>query len=170
MESSSQLLRTEISHYLILADALKERYGELDDETLKDTLEGISELPEAVAVVIRSSLDDEAYIVGLKGRLEDLQARLSRLKERYEKKRALARWAMVEADLEKVVCEDLSVSLRKGGEKLEVIDEARVPEAFFVPQPAKLDRKSLTEALKRGEMVNGALLVMADPTITVRVR
>ncbi len=167
---SDNILRTEVSHYLILADTLKERYGELDDETLKDTLEGISDLPEAVAAVIRSSLDDEAYILGLKGRLDDLQARLSRLRERYEKKRALARWAMVEADLDKVMAADLSVSLRKGGEKLEVIDEGRVPEAFFVPQPAKLDRKGLIEALKRGEMVNGALLVMAEPTISVRVR
>jgi len=168
--NSTNLLRSEVSHYLILADTLKERYGELDDETLKDTLEGISDLPEAVAAVIRSSLDDEAYILGLKSRLEDLQARLGRLRDRYEKKRALARWAMVEADLDKVVCEDLSVSLRKGGERLEVIDEGRVPEAFFVPQPARLDRKGLIEALKRGEMVNGALLVMADPTISVRVR
>jgi hypothetical protein len=168
--STSELLRSEVSHYLILADTLKERYGELDDETLKDTLEGISDLPEAVAAVIRSSLDDEAYILGLKGRLDDLQARLSRLRERYEKKRALARWAMVEADLDKVMCEDLSISLRKGGEKLEVIDEGRLLETFFVPQPPKLDRKGLIEALKRGEMVNGAVLVMADPTISVRVR
>src|SRR5450755_3465011 len=168
--SSSELLRSEVPHYLILAATLKERYGELDDETLKDTLEGISDLPEAVAAVIRSSLDDEAFIVGLKSRLDDLQFRLARLRDRYEKKRALARWAMVEADLDKVMAEDLSVSLRKGGEKLEVIDESRVPETFFVPQPAKLDRKSLTEALKRGEMVNGALLVLAEPTISVRVR
>ena len=50
------------------------------------------------------------------------------------------------------------------------IDESRVPETFFAPQAAKLDRKGRTEALKRGEMVNGALLVMADPTISVRVR
>jgi len=167
---NDNILRSEVSHYLILADNLKERYGELDDETLKDTLEGISDLPEAVAAVIRSSLDDEAYILGLKSRLDDLQARLSRLRDRYEKKRALARWAMVEADLDKVMAADLSVSLRKGGEKLEVIDEARVAEAFFVPQPAKLDRKGLIEALKRGEMVNGALLVIAEPTISVRVR
>ena len=167
---STELMRTEVTHHLILAHQLRESYAEIDEETLKDTLEGISDLTEAVSAVIRSSLDDEAYIAGLKGRLEDLQARLSRLKERYEKKRALARWAMVEADLEKVVCEDLSVSLRKGGEKLEVIDEGRVPEAFFVPQPAKLDRKVLTDALKRGEVINGALLVMAEPTITVRVR
>ena len=167
---SDSILRIEVSHYLILAGALKVRYGELDDETLKDTLEGISDLPEAVAAVIRSSLDDEAYILGLKSRLDDLQARLARLRDRYEKKRALARWAMVEADLEKVMSADLSVSLRKGGEKLEVIDEGRVPETFFVPQPSRLDRKGLIEALKRGEMVNGALLVLAEPTISVRVR
>jgi hypothetical protein len=163
-------LRTEVTHHLILADQLKESYGELDDETLRDTLEGISDLPEAIGAVIRSSLDDEAFIVGLKSRLDDLQARLSRLRDRYERKRALARWAMVEADLEKIVAADLSVSLRKGGEKLEVIDEARVPKDYFVPQPAKLDRKAVTEALKRGDAVNGALLVLAEPTISVRVR
>jgi hypothetical protein len=163
-------LRSELSHHLILATQLRESYAEIDDETLKDTLEGSSDLPEAVAAVIRSSLDDEAYILGLKGRLDDLQARLARLRDRYEKKRALARWAMVEADLDKVMCDDLSVGLRKGGEKLEVIDEGRVPAEFFVPQSPKLDRKGLIEALKRGEMVNGALLVMAEPTITVRVR
>ncbi len=166
----NETLRSEVSHYLILADALKERYGELDDETVKDTLEGISDLPEVIGAVIRSSLDDEAYIQALKERLDDLQARLSRLRERYEKKRALARWAMVEADLDKVLAADLSVSLRKGGEKLEVVDEARIPEAFFVPQPPRLDRKVVVDALKRGEMVNGALLVMAEPTILVRVR
>jgi len=168
--NSDVILHSELSHYLILANTLKERYGELDDETRRDTLEGISDLPEAIAAVIRSSLDDEAFIVGIKGRLDELQARLARLRERYEKKRALVRWAMVEADLEKVMAADLSVSLRKGGTKLEVIDEAHVPRDYFVPQPAKLDRKALTEALKQGEMVNGALLVLADPTISVRVR
>ena len=45
--NSDVILHSELTHYLILANALKERYGELDDETLKDTLEGISDLPEA---------------------------------------------------------------------------------------------------------------------------
>jgi len=168
--TTNESLRSEVTHHVILSNQLKEHYSEIDEETHRDTLEGISDLPEAVAAVIRSSLDDEAYIVGIKGRLDELQARLARLRDRYEKKRALARWAMIEADLEKVIAADLSVSLRKGGTKLEVIDEARVPRDYFVPQPAKLDRKALTEALKQGEMVNGALLVLADPTISVRVR
>lgn len=168
--TTNETLRSEVTHHVILSNQLKEHYSEINDEAHRDTLEGISTLPEAIATVIRSSLDDEAYIVGIKGRLDELQARLTRLRERYEKKRALVRWAMVEADLEKVMAADLSVSLRKGGEKLEVIDEARVPRDYFAPQPAKLDRRALTEALKHGTMVNGATLVLADPTISVRVR
>ncbi|MBL6939310.1 MAG: siphovirus Gp157 family protein [Alphaproteobacteria bacterium] len=165
-----QTLRSEVSNYLILGERLKEHYTGLDKETARDTLEGLSDLPELIGAVIRSSLDDEATVIGIKSRLDDLQARLSRVKERYEKKRALACWAMAEANLPKVVAPDFSVSLRASGEKLEVIDETRVPSEYFVPQPPRLDRRSLTEALKRGTMVNGALLVMAEPTIGVRVR
>src|SRR5580704_18778168 len=95
------VLRTELSNHLILAEQLKASYGEIDDETLADTLEGISGLPEAIEAVVRSSLDDGALIEGLKGRLAELELRLERFKDRYEKKRALARWAMLQAGLEK---------------------------------------------------------------------
>ena len=43
--SSAETLRSEISHYLILADQLKALYQDIDDGTLQDTLEGISDLP-----------------------------------------------------------------------------------------------------------------------------
>ena len=112
----NQVLRTELTHHLILAEQLKASYAEIDEETLRDTLEGISELPDAIAAVVRSALDDEALIEGLKGRLNDLQVRLERFRDRFEKKRELARWAMIEADLEKIMAADLSVSLRKAGE------------------------------------------------------
>lgn len=168
--NSPQLLRSEVSNHLILSQQLKASYGEIDDETLRDTLEGISNLPEAIEAVIRSSLDDEAFINGLKGRLDDLQVRLERLKDRYEKKRALARWAMLQADLEKIMTADFSVGLRKGTEKLAVLDENLVPTDYFIPQPPKLDRKGVADALKRGIDVAGASLVMGEPTISVRVR
>ena len=166
----NETLRTEVTNHLILSDQLKASYAEIDDETLADTLEGISNLPEAIEAIVRSSLDDDAFIAGLKGRLEDLQIRLERLKDRYEKKRALARWAMLEADLEKIVAADFSVGLRKGVEKLEVLDEALVPKDYFMPQPPKLDRKGVADALKRGVDVAGASLVTGEPSISVRVR
>jgi len=76
-------VRTELIEYQILAQELKDRFGELDHETLQDTLEGISRLPEAIGAVLRSSLEDEALIVALKARLNDLEVRLERLRGRY---------------------------------------------------------------------------------------
>ena len=56
---STELLRSELTHYLILADQLKTQYGDIDDETLRDTLDGITELPDLITEVVRSSLEDE---------------------------------------------------------------------------------------------------------------
>jgi hypothetical protein len=167
---SEQLIRSEISHYLILADQLKGLYQDIDDETLLDTLEGISELPELIKALIRSSLDDDVLIGALKQRLEDMQVRLSRLKDRFERKRELACWAMTNAEMIKVEAEDFTLSLRQGPPRLEVTDQDQVPAEFFVPQPPRLDRSGLTSALKRGDVIPGTTLVNGDMHIAVRVR
>src|SRR5579862_3000420 len=113
MSNTALSVRSEVSNYLILAGQLKARFADIDDETLADTLEGISALPEAIGAVVRSSLDDGVLIEALRGRLQELELRLERFKDRYEKKRALARWAMTEAGLEKLMAADFSVGLRK---------------------------------------------------------
>ena len=168
--NSAEFLRSHVSNYLILATELKAQFADIDAETLTDTLEGISGLPEAIEAVVRSSLDDGALIEALKVRLEDLEIRLERLKDRYAKKRSLARWAMQEAGLEKLMTADFSVGLRKGLERLEVVEEAEIPSDYFIPQPAKLDRKALLDALKNGRSVSGAALVKGEASIQVRVR
>jgi hypothetical protein len=165
-----ETLRSEVTHHVILAGELKDYYDGIDDETLRDTLEGISDLPEMVLQVLRSSLDDDALIGALRARIEDMQTRLSRLKERYERKRELARWAMESGDLPKLQGPDLSCFLRVGPERLEVIDEKQVPDDYLVPVPPRLDRASLLAALKHGEVVSGARLLPGAPGISVRVR
>ena len=106
---SVDVITTEVSNYLILADQLKALYQDIDDETLLDTLEGISHLPQLIQGLVRSSLDDEALIDALKKRVEDMQARLSRLRDRFERKRELASWAMANAEILKMQTEDLSL-------------------------------------------------------------
>jgi hypothetical protein len=167
---SKELLRTELNHYQILADQLKAQYGDIDDETLRDTLEGISELPDLIKEITRSGLEDEAFVVALKSRLEEMQARLDRFKSRAEKKRELVCWAMGSAGIARLQAEDFSVSLRHGSQRLEIIDEEQIPKEFLVPLPPRLDRSALLSTLKQGTSVPGTMLVHGQPHISVRVR
>jgi hypothetical protein len=164
------VVRTEVSQYLILTDQLKALYQDIDDETLLDTLEGISELPELIKALVRSSLGDDVLIAALKQRIEDMRARLSRLNDRFERKRELACWAMSNAEITKVEAEDFTLSLRQGPPRLEVTDEEQIPGEFFVPQRPKLDRAGLTSALKRGDVIPGTVFLAGEAHIAVRVR
>jgi hypothetical protein len=168
--NSTAIMRSEINHYLILAEQLKAQYADLDEDTLADTLEGITQLPDLITQIVRSGLEDEVLFSALKQRMEEMQARLTRLRERHDKKRAMAGWAMSHAQIPRIQAADFSLSLRPGSQRLEIQDEALVPPLFFVPQPPRLDRAGLSSFLKRGETVAGAVLVQGEPTIQVRVR
>ena len=119
--NSKELLRSELNHYQILADQLKRDYGDIDDETLRDTLEGISELPDIIKEIVRSSLEDEAFVSALKIRLGDMQLRLDRFKARAGKKRELVCLAMGTAGIDRLQAEDFSIFLRHGAQRLEGI-------------------------------------------------
>jgi hypothetical protein len=145
-------------------------YPEADDETLDDTLEGISNLHEMIAAVIRSALLDEALQMGLRTRLEEMRQRLARLEERGVKKRQLALEAMCEAGLKKLEEPDFTASARVGLPPLVIIAEPEIPEPYWVPQPPKLDRHALLADLKRGAVINGAQLGNPKPCLAVRTK
>jgi hypothetical protein len=166
----AQILDSEISTYLILATELKAQYSEIDEETLADTLEGLSRLPDLLEAITRSSLEDGTLADALKARIGDMQERLSRLRTRQEKKRTLVRWAMEKAGLERHHAADFSLFLRSSPPHLEIDDEEMIPGEFFLPQPARLDRAGLTAALKRGDPVTGAHLAPSERSLSVRVK
>jgi hypothetical protein len=167
---SSQVVRLEAGQYQALASQLRTDFGDIDGETLADTLEGLSDLPNLLCSIVRSSLEDEALIVALKGRLGDMKARLERLEARQQRKRELVCGAMSQAGMEKLGAEDFSVSLRQGHPRLEVVDESKIPERYFISQAPKLDRSGLIAALKGGESLDGAALVEGVPYIQVRTK
>ena len=59
-------LSIETEKYLQLRERIALAYPEADEETLLDTLEGITDLHEMIAAVIRSALVDEALHFGLR--------------------------------------------------------------------------------------------------------
>ena len=73
---------TEVSKYQLLRQRLLIDFPSTDEETLSDTLEGITDLHEMIAAVIRSALVDEALHAGLRFRLDDMKERMSRLESK----------------------------------------------------------------------------------------
>ena len=164
------LLTIETSKYQLLRQRLLSDYPGVDAETLSDTLEGITDLHEMIAAVIRSALVDEALHSGLRSRLEDMKQRLGRLEEGGAKKRQLALDAMTEIRLTRLQQPDFTASTRDGSPSLVVIADDAIPNAYWVPQPPKLDRQALLGALKRGDEVAGAQLSNSNPVLVVRTK
>src|SRR5687767_13022464 len=120
-------LEGEFNRYTELRRRLLEADPEIDERTLADTLEGTTDLREAIAAVIRSALDDEALIKALEARLENMKARLTRLEARAEKKREIALAAMEEADIERILEPDLTISIRAVSPGVVITNQAVIP-------------------------------------------
>lgn len=163
-------LTAELLKHQRLQETLRSEFPEADDETLEDTLEGLTELTGMIAAVLRSHLQDLALIRGLKGRIAEMQARVDRFERRAEKKRQLAFSVMEQAEIRKISEPDFTASLRRGSPPLHIVDEARIPMGFWKPQPAKLDRQKLLAMLKAGQEVPGAALGAASCSLMVRTR
>src|SRR6476660_815690 len=166
----SLILKVEASKYLQLKRGLIADYPETDEKTLADTLEGITDLHEMIAAVIRSALVDEALYTGLRFRLDDMKQRLSRLEVRAEKKRRLALEAMGEVGFTKLEQPDFTASTRAGSPALIVIAEDKIPNTYWLPQPPKLDRQTILGELKRGAEIPGAQLSNPQPVLMVRTK
>ena len=157
-------------HYRAIRDRVRKTDPDIDEETLADTVEGLTDLHEIVQAIIRSALVDEALARGLKCRLADMQDRLNRLEDRASKRRQIAKDVMVDLDLKKLTAPDFTVSLRPGTPALMVIDEDAVPKTYWEPGEPRLRRQVLTHDLKQGEEVAGATLSDPAPVLTVRTR
>jgi len=164
------MITHEIPRYRLLKEQLLGAFADLDETTLADTLEGISDLPEMIAAVIRSALVDEALQVGLRARLEEMKGRLSRLESRSKKKRELALQALTEVGLSRLVEPDFTASTRSGTPSLVVITEETIPSVYWNPQAPKLDRQAILRDLKGGAAIAGAELSDPTPVLTVRTK
>ena len=163
-------LKGELIRYQVIKERLEATWLEIDCETLRDTLEGITDLHEMIAAVIRSALVDKALQAGLHFRVDEMRERLSRLELRAAKKRQLALEAMTEVGLTKLEQPDFTASARAGSPTLVVIAEDRIPEAYWLPQPPKLDRQAILGELKRGLDIPGAQMSNPKPVLTVRTK
>ena len=157
-------------NYRAIRDRIQAEDPNIDEQTLADTVEGLTDLHEIVTAIIRSALADEALAAGLKGRIADMQERLDRLQDRASKRRQIAKDVMVELDIKKITAPDFTVSIRPGMPSLLVLDEAVVPSIYWQPVAPRLDRQGLLSELKEGGDIKGVTLSNPEPILSVRTR
>jgi hypothetical protein len=97
-----------------------------------------------------------------------MRGRLERFETASDKKRKVALDAMEEAGIEKIVEPDFTVSLRTQPPIVVVTDPELLPEFCWIPQPPKLDRKRVLDALKAGTAISGATLSNSRVCLAVR--
>ena len=157
-------------HYRAIRDRVRTIEPDIDEQTLADTVEGLTNLHEIVQAIIRSALAEEALAKGLKCRISEMQDRLRRFEDRVSKRRQIAKDVMLELGLKKLVAPDFTVSVSPGTPSLMVIDEDAVPKTYWEPGEPRLRRQILTHDLKQGEEVAGAALSEPQPFLVVRTR
>lgn len=128
--------------FLELAQMAEE--GTFDQQIINDTMEGvemeIEEKADGYAKVIRSLEGDvnevDAEIRRLTERKNTIKGNIDALKKNLEN-------AMIATGKTKFKTPLFSFGIQKNAPSLDLVDEANVPERFWIPQEPKLDRRSL---------------------------
>ena len=139
---------------------------DLDEQTIADTLEGMSGALEVKAQnVVMFARNLEATATAIKEAETAMAARRKAIEHRAAGLRRYALSAMQVAGVQSIECPYFKLSVRKNPPAVEVFDAAQIPAQFMrtpEPPPPAPDKKAITEAIKAGREVPGARLVSGE--------
>lgn len=158
----------ELADYARVRAALEGR-GDLDAKTLADTLEGATDLPEAILAASEQIGEYDAMLAGLSTHIADLTARKSRLTNSRETLRTVILQAMDRAGIETITGPACTLVARKTPPQPIIGNEADIPADYWQAMPPKLDKDMLALALAEGP-VPGVSLSNGGLSLTVRIK
>lgn len=139
---------------------------DLDEQTIADTLEGMSGALEVKAQnVVMFARNLEATATAIKEAETAMASRRKAIEHRAAGLRRYALSAMQVAGVQSIECPYFKLSVRKNPPAVEVFDAAQIPAQFMrtpEPPPPAPDKKAITEAIKAGQEVPGARLVSGE--------
>jgi predicted nuclease with TOPRIM domain len=136
--------------------SVMEMAEEMDVTTLQDTLESIEEeihdKAENIAKLIKNI---NADVDALKNEEKRLADRRKSLENKVTHLKGYLQNQLEVAGLDKVKRPTLTVSIQNNPPSLDIADESLIPSDYRIPQPDKIDKKSLLTMLKDGMEIEG---------------
>ena len=139
----------------------------LDEECLLDTLDGETELFEALCGLKESVLEDEIIVKGMDEHINTMNQRRNRIKNGIEKKNTVILSAMVTANIPTIKGPLFTLSQSCTAAKVVVTNEADIPTYFWRAKDPTIDKAALKKALKNGD-IPGA--TMSNGGISLKTR
>jgi len=171
MQGTEFALRRQTEAARDLVTMLRTDGADDDAEFVADTIEGETDLFEAIKGALDEIDEAELLILGGKAKIEQINSRVASEERRVDRLRAAIERAILMAELPtpiKLPTATISIAKRKPGVVID--NESDIPARFFVQPPApppKLDKKALADALT-AEPVPGAHLDNGSVSLTVR--
>src|SRR5262245_5314083 len=93
-------------NYRSIRERVRAEEPQIDEQTLADTVEGLTDVHEIITAIVRGALTDETLANGLKSRIAEMEDRRDRLQGRALKRRQIVKEVMLELDLKKITAPD----------------------------------------------------------------
>jgi hypothetical protein len=142
-----------------------------DDPALLDTLDGLTDLGDRLAAMLRRARQKEADSKALGEMIAEMKDRKTRLDNSAESLRRASAWAAHEAEIPRLERPDFTATFTMG--KRALVGDAPVDQLppKFVRVKREADKVAIRQALEAGETVPGFNLSNSPkPIVTVRVR
>jgi len=159
-------LRHEISEAQALLANMADILGD-DAELVAATVEGETDLVEALKRATARVVELDGMIAGIGDILKSAGERSDRLKRQRERIKELVCIAMETTNMKRLETPLVTVSLRKVAPSVVVTDEPSIPVSFWKQPPPALDKRALLAALKDGP-VAGATLSNGGQTVSFK--
>src|SRR6185437_3589858 len=121
-------LHIALNAHKALVAHIREMFPDETEESLSDSVEGLTELDAAIFSVLRHAAEREAHGKAIGEMIDTLAARKRRLEEGAKSIRLAALHAMLEAGFKKLAAPDMTVSVGSGKPKVTITDEALIPD------------------------------------------
>jgi hypothetical protein len=152
-------------------DVLKEHLREVADDDLdviRDTIEGETDLRGLIGIAVEQNVSDAGLVNGIASAIEKLEARKDRIEKRIAMRRVAILTAMQSGELKALETPAGTVTRKPVPPAALIVDEAAIPSDFWKAQDPKLDKKAVSDALKAGKVVPGAMMGNGGETIAIR--